>query len=135
MRYFYTDSLQAAWMESRFGVKFENAELSIIGNSMAYYFVNPRDGSRFKGRFYIHPDSLKLLEPQEGDIGIEMVKSARGEETLECGIFQLNEHYNESSRWLTFQKPNEHDHNDTLSGKEKVIFRNGKPFFWPEIEI
>ena len=68
-RYFYTDPLAAAWMAKHFGMEFDwfsdqgNGPVAQTPESIAHDILYPGTG----GRYYIHPDSLHLLEPQARD--------------------------------------------------------------------
>src|SRR5579863_1248979 len=59
-RFFYKDPLAAAWMTAKFGMEFIDL---ITGR------IEPSDiGTALYTRGYVHPDSLHLLEPREGDL-------------------------------------------------------------------
>ncbi len=112
MRYFYSDALEATYMAQYFQVGFERGFESI-------YLVDSPPG-RFKdiskelvGKLYIHPDSLKILEPQEGDLGLDINK--------------MPVSYSSGS-WISYNYGD-----DGVKGI-KIIQRNGKLFFWPESE-
>jgi hypothetical protein len=77
VRYFYRDPLAAAWMHRHFGMRLETQRLShpdqmkevdseMLGSHMIAAF-----SFTFTTRFYVHPDSLSLLEPREGDEGVD----------------------------------------------------------------
>lgn len=128
-RYYYTDPLAAAWMAKHFG----------------FTYVAP-DGEPAMGiegvwlcaelgltRFYIHPDSVGLLEPREGDV-IDMRPDGF------CHIFLPDNDYD----GLDTQHGDIAEHftsNATMKGDVpmietdwKIIQRNGIPFHWPEVE-
>ncbi len=63
MKYYYTCSLQAAYMAKEFGMEF--CHIENIG-----CIVDPSQEIRVYGKAYIHPDSIKLLEPQKYDVVI-----------------------------------------------------------------
>lgn len=120
-RYFYTDPLAAAWMAKHFGmrlslsafdsdeVKLYNGEVKLLCNTLVVCSTGFVAGLA-DGKFYIHPDSVKLLEPQEGDV---------------CEHPMLKNYYHidgeENSRWA----------NDL---RMKIIQRNGIAFMWPETD-
>ena len=58
-RFFYTDPLAAAWMAKHHGMRFWNGNHEI-------HVLPLVDGEKSE-RWYVHPDSLRLLEPQVGD--------------------------------------------------------------------
>src|SRR5262245_10400180 len=73
-RYFYTDSLAAAWMAKHFRMKIETGGKA--ANVEAAYTTFPEVllMEEFRGkRLYVHPDSLRLLDPQEGDEGVDAI--------------------------------------------------------------
>lgn len=66
MKYFYTDPLAAAWMAKHFWMAFitrDAWELFQLEERWRY----KTSLALFQGKFYIHPDSVKLLEPQPED--------------------------------------------------------------------
>lgn len=129
-RYYYTDPLAALWMHKHFGMKLvhyatqEHVEEygGALGEEWNWLDCLPMDTGpeiemtrdvlgwleRCGGKIYIHPDSLHLLEPQNGDIG-------------NCG-----EAY-DKGRW--------HSGAGMSCGEPEIISRNGIPFMWPEEEI
>lgn len=122
MKYYYTDPLAAAWMEKNFGMKID-AELPV---QVRPTFLNySRDGGydflrTYKletgNNLYIHPDSVKLLEPQEGDEGVDKSNS-------QCEF--------KNGQWLI-----DVDLDAVFYANEpvKIDKRNGIPFMWPEVE-
>lgn len=109
-KFFYTDPLAAAWMADKFGMKF-SSHIKSLSNPQwdnASMFVN-RNGNWVNDHFYIHLDSLHLLEPQVGDI--------QEVTDIELGNF--------IHRMLTI-----HD----FLPNAKIIQRNDIPFMWPEVE-
>lgn len=108
MKYFYTDSLAAAWMAKHFGMMFN--EDGIIWNA-------PDDrGAKigFCNKQYIHPDSLHLLEPKIDDIIMATVDNIL--------------------RPIVLNPFTKHEIRDAAIGSIPIISRNGIPFMWPEIE-
>jgi len=95
MRYYYEDPLEAAYMAKHYGMKLD-PEIEV------YIY---RDEENFK--YYIHPDSLPLLEPMDGDLVTDAVISQ---------IAMLKE----------MRKA------DLPVGK--IIQRAGKAFHWPKKE-
>lgn len=91
-------------MCKEFGVKYSNSNYE---DGSFEGFVVP-DGSS-AGLYQIHPDSLHILEPQVGDL-------------IGCGTYALYVHNTEIFR-----------HHSTWTD-EKIIQRNDKAFFWPEVE-
>lgn len=112
MRYYYTDPLAAAWMIKHHGVHFDNGDnLRSACEAIGIDGENVSKG----GAFYVHPDSMGVFEPREGD-----VLFPRGEKG--CGIIVAD-----SQTMLEMAK---------LMPREwyKIIQRNGKAFIWPEVE-
>lgn len=143
MRHYYTDPLAAAWMAKHFGMIYgvpypltpsreatqTGIEKIICRIDQDNYFNGhgyPKSESTiliFKHErnytedarppFYIHPDSLHLLEPQDGDL---ILTTDRGGTKA---LFFVDEHtFDFIKRCKTFN----------------IIQRNGIPFMWPESE-
>lgn len=71
MRYYYTDPLAAAWMTKHFGMDYEQPEHFDINWNDAHTYCSRSGNWAIKnsgGRLYIHPDSLRLLEPAGKDV-------------------------------------------------------------------
>jgi hypothetical protein len=99
-RFFYRDPLEAAYMAKHFGMKFSFDEYRYQWNSEKLEFSatpilkksHSRCGSPNKIlssmasvsiKFYIHPDSLHLLEPQVRDLVFS------GDDLSNVGMFDL----------------------------------------------
>ena len=112
-RYFYTDPLAAAWMAKNFGMRLRPdcyGERPLLLGEDVTRFEHPR----FGGKFYIHTDSLPVLEPMIGD------KDADGLVYRMCG-------YHDKLSWV--------DRYDNFCHEEsRTSIREGKPFMWPESE-
>jgi hypothetical protein len=122
-RYYYADPLAAAWMQKKFGMRFVRDFLAPdnSGDTKEIGFDGPVT-CIFEGqKYYIHPDSLPLLEPCEGD---------------------LVEHYDFSGCYKdpyffkteTFKNFGIDVTEYFRNNSGKIIQRDGKPFFWPECE-
>lgn len=115
-RYFYRDPLAAAWMEKNHSMKFtfkgyaswnDGIKVSIVcGETNDYESIITYATD---GKYYIHPDSLHLLEPQAGD--------------MDSNGSRFYENY-----WLN--DAGTYDHSPSC----KIIQRNGIAFMWPERE-
>lgn len=131
MRYFYTDPLEAAWMSKRFGMQF-NEIMGKDGKSN----LSKSDGGAFAARYienldfpegqryYIHPDSLYLLEPRDDDVGIWNQEwsgyAHEGRYTYPVfGKYASREPYTAA---------------DYRPPMHTIIQRNGIAFMWPESE-
>ncbi len=70
MRYYYDCPLKAAWMHKHFGMRFDVYEPVFEIDGFSFAYIDRADGYEFsEGQFiYIHPESLRLLEPQVGDL-------------------------------------------------------------------
>lgn len=122
-RWYYTDPLAAAWMAKHFGMRFSGAfadgffEIEARKSplcSMGEWFPKG-DDFEYYGLYYIHPDSLHLLEPKEGDV-VEVASNPSGYfSSYSSGMFD-NQPYSERDEFF------------------KIIQRNGLPFMWPEQE-
>lgn len=120
-RHFYTDPIAAAWQMKHHGMKlYQMAHVPTVDfatdeKSISVYrfplktweTINIKKGGIF---LFLHPDSLRLLEPQEGDLICK--------EDLASTVYR-------GKNGLFASMP--------LQGAI-VVSRNGKPFFWPERE-
>jgi hypothetical protein len=128
-RRFYKDPLEAAWMANRFGMRFQKLgygecpwpygmfhdfHLRLM-TEQADDGIYHRDGLP---RFYIHPDSLHLLSPQEGDEGVD----GYGLQV----VF-------EGDSW-TRRHPVAASADREAEGQVVIDKRNGIAFMWPESE-
>jgi hypothetical protein len=151
-RFFYKDALAAIWMAKHFGMKFSVVEFTgkSSGGKGDYsvrkeYTLYPspfcnKDGLatcktdrggellgstslfRFRNEFFVHADSLSLLEPQVGDWG-------RGPYAGE--VIGLSESL------ITIHVPERHNgksHFCQPRSEFKIMSRTGIPFMWPESE-
>jgi hypothetical protein len=94
-RAYYIDPLAAAWMAKHFGMIFVHHYAGWLptpflndgrpgGAYLPEWFNRglrdyPDHGKDTRGnqiKFYIHPDSMHLLEPQEGDVGIDAAQGS-----------------------------------------------------------
>lgn len=107
-RYYYTDPLAAAWMAKHHGVRFVLLDGSAVSEGM---MGNQIRGDWDYGAFYIHPDSLHLLEPQAGDLL-----------SWASGLHIGSPHYFGS------------DCVEEGLENHTIIQRNGIAFMWPESE-
>lgn len=108
-------------MAKNFGVKFTNGTNDILSVS-GYFKTRPDKGQKrlfksFPQIAYIHPDSLLIFEPKEGDILIDsgniiIGKSAGG------NLIRV------SNDGITMCEP-----------PFKIIQRNNKPFIMPGVEV
>lgn len=101
---YYDDALIAAYMQREFGV-----QLRAISKSGAVCGVISFDAVSLKPdgyTYHIHPDSLAIFEPKDGDVVS----------------------YDEGDDWGIYNKYSTKQWD--LYGKD-IIQRNGKPFFQP----
>jgi catechol 2,3-dioxygenase-like lactoylglutathione lyase family enzyme len=109
-RWFYTDPLAAAYMSKHFGMRLTdrtNDEEAFPACDLC------REPDLRSERYYVHPDSLHLLEPCDGDVVRWRISDGRGGWIPEAGSFGFYE---------------------GTGSIETIIQRDGKPFFWPECE-
>jgi len=99
MKYYYTNPITVAWMQDKFGVKFELFENCPIDYAVERLLKNRK--------YYIHSDSLGILEPQVGDL---VQGKLSGPEYFIYEDISVSEMV------------------------KKIIERNGVAFMWPEIE-
>lgn len=119
MKYFYTDPLSAAWMAKHFGMTFETepelVKVSFEGMSyktMDFLIVSGYALDSSREVYYIHPDSLPILEPKIKDL-------------VEVNIHPEPTHLMVTSNFFEW---------GMYSAVSKVIQRSGVAFMWPEIE-
>jgi hypothetical protein len=123
-RYFYTDPLAAAWMAKHHGIRIAS---SVYEDGSYDGFVMP-DGSE-DGRYYIHPDSLHLLEPLVNDclqIGDDLLFWVCRDDSF------WEEHENDPNLKYNFIGIKAASSN-VIDGA-RIIQRNGIAFMWPEVE-
>ena len=121
MRLFYICPIQALYMIKNFGVKLEveiddetydfqdiGAEAETVSDLLELFKNYPE-------RIYVEKESEVLFEPQEEDIGL----SRKGELTI----------FNEEERWEGFDCSS-----SSAMDASKIILREGKQFFAPEVE-
>lgn len=120
-RYYYTDPLIAAYMAKYFDFMIYtsfgrngNGKRKQSVNSLALHANNYHDTMKF----YIHPDSLHLLEPKIGDLCEKKVTHSY---CHYCG-------------WDSLFYADSNDSIELYGKGAKIIERQGKPFMWPEEE-
>lgn len=119
-RYYYTDPLAAAWMHAHHGLDFD-AE----GRSGIHVVWGIELPVRPGPKYYIHPDSLHLLEPQVGDI-VAIRVTAEFDEKNQTFIERTYCNEAEPDTLAIVQK--------TLSKGGYILQRNGIAFMCPEAE-
>lgn len=108
MKLYYKNPLEAAWMWINFDMKIEgDADYMVIARAIQIDKYRNKKGDLDNFKYYIHQDSLNMLEPRDGDII----------ERLERGVYTWN------SNCMI------------LSLDEKIIQRSGIAFMWPEREM
>lgn len=117
-RYYYTDALAAAWMAKHFKMKFELVphEPNCITFCFCEKEIINHQNMETGDKIYIHSDSIQLLDPDTGDVMI-------GARLLCNEPFIVD---------LCMKKNPTELEKRLMNGK--IIQRNGKPFFWPEVE-
>ena len=148
-RWYYTDPLKVLWMAERFGMKFAveltklpaSSQLSICDH-MVHIGVSSDDELTHSGqphkalcldcredgdRYYIHPASMHLLDPQPDDIVkyksyVGVVESVRDDGFIE---------YSESTQWVGDDGWIE---GSRMSDVSEIIQRGCVQFMWPECE-
>jgi hypothetical protein len=126
-RYYYTDSIAAAWMAKHFGMSFthewHNRRLSELSDF--FWETSTGDTGTYNTPLYVHPDSLHLLEPQVGDLlrarYLGVVDSIR-DKFIEFG---------ESTEWIGDEGSRTGFFAEEV---KRIIQRDGKHFHWPECE-
>jgi hypothetical protein len=135
-RLFYTDPLAAAWMAKHFGTAFQcrdresdffrDIEFTLFANDVHWSAVVWELSDR---RFYIHPDSLHLLEPQPGDL----FRFGERGPVYEC----IPDHDDSIAKLGNIPLPPQWEVSyarEKNRGRIKIIQRNGIAFMLPESE-
>lgn len=171
-RYYYTDPLAAAWMAKHFGMKLHSIHTD---EQMADYDIPETDRNfdwfdscivdgferdvemvsdaieyieKASDCIYIHPDSLHLLEPQEGDaVEFDRWNWSRKREDrgfqdaptgMDYGAIRKTKSTNREDGYFVQISSAGFRWDDNYSGRFslpfKIIQRNGLAFHWPESE-
>jgi len=155
MEKFYTDPLAAAIMTKEFGVEFANSIRDIHedcqrnlemmwGKTIISGSLELQRGQIYK-KYYIHPDSLPIFEPQVGDF-----VSTNCDRILKIDEYKSADWYNENfgikealaagkikepmrDEYILITEPLSRIalHRESI---DKIIQRQGKPFFTPQEE-
>ena len=118
MKLYYTDPLASAYMAREFGVEFLKDGLC-DEETQCYWKIHVNTKfynnavqlmllDKHKIRFIIHPDSLHIFEPMNGDLVVNY--------TVDENLYY------------------EWDSRSIFEDGEEIIQRNGKAFFMPESE-
>jgi len=135
MKRYYDSPIIAAYMAKEFGLGY----LSQLGNDIV---INEWEGQvhwavgcghAYVGKFYLHPDSLSILEPMVGDVydggsdmGIVTLVSESDYDAICEKLPELRHSFSYPEMIC--------DEGEYLAAAEhgwKVIQRNGTPFCWP----
>lgn len=111
---YYTNPIVAAYMAEEFGVRFINRENQELSIGEIQRDCHPKMSEN--DIYYIHPDSLDIFEPKEGDLI-----------SINDGISAALITHKEFILALIAN-------NDRFEAPLQIIRRNNKPFFVPEIE-
>lgn len=154
-RYYYTDALAAAWMAKHFGMVIYTHQLDNgvcpkrwrdFNESLDSLARDVIDGC--EDRYYIHAESLQLLEPQDGD-GVEFDRWYWERTRKEPGFEDapIATHYGSVRRmkatnkdggvWMQISSAGigwDDNYSGGFSLPFKIIRRNGLAFHWPESE-
>jgi len=139
-RFFYTDSLAAAWMAKHFGMKFGIKHKGVVQWNCIGKLDEPfgplqrpediLDPISESVPLYIHPDSLHLLEPQVGDL----FRFSNKGPIYEC-VCDVDKHV---ARIGYIPNPPQWELSQTKQYigdlRFRIIQRNGASFMWPESE-
>ena len=111
--YYYDDPLAAAWMEKRHGIKIEFERFGSPDSD-----INTLKSS---GLWYIRPDSLHLLVPQQDDlIGYKWGSQYECRSTFYAGNWTIK-------MWPQIIE-------EDREQEPRIIQRSGIPFMWPKQE-
>jgi hypothetical protein len=125
-RYFYADPLAAAWMARHFGMRFLHhpsgvlEEVEVMGRTCNYVRVP------LWPKFHLHPDSLPVLEPREGDV---VSKSPVVYGAAAVIVSQIWTHES-GQKWIVFSDGWQSE----FPGITSILKRDGILFHWPECE-
>lgn len=111
----YTCPIKAAIMATHHGMKFTNPKFKM--HDWATEVSMPLD------KYYVHPDSVGLLEPKIGDI---LVSIEGNSPAIVVNDLTTDDHDYEVTAHL--------EHIKFWKPKHKIIFRDNNPFIWPESE-
>ena len=130
MKYYYTDVLAAAWMAKHFGMKLQKGVFG-YGEGVTTYLtlLDAAGNEAWKYRYYIHPDSLPLLEPKEGDVVI--CRWGKDAAYALCGRVR-NVFEGEVVRVVSSDEDPDYSGLEFNYDATEIIQRNGKAFFMPE---
>lgn len=120
MKYYYTDARIAELMEEWHGI-WNNHDIKV-------YSFPPEENTKGRSllsgetKWYVNPDCYERLKPQEGDF----VQSIDG-------VFEWKiEHASLPKEFIPYHFIGKKD--DVWSGTFKIIQRDGKAFFMPEVQ-
>lgn len=123
-RYYYDDKLAVEWMVEHFQMKFASGRREVLywedRNAFCYKKnhwggVYKKNRNTYEGKFYLHPDSLNILEPREMDIIIDCDGCPW---LVDDYGFHNNCAIDEAKEWM-----------------EKIIQRNSVLFHWPKEKV
>jgi len=116
MKYYYDCPIEAAYMSKYHGI-YQQEPLAIGFNAGEYVITrSPHLGLSSDTKYYIHPDSLHLLEPHIGDV-------CRTNKKLDTGFDDV----------ILIEDKSELNVYNDVDGF-RIIQRNGLSFMWPEHE-
>ena len=132
-RFFYKDPIAAAWMAKHFGMKFEGW----YWNNEQFVFEND-DVDLEDTTLYIHAESLGLLEPKAKDLvfygyGV-YPHSGEAWDEVRAILKPDNELYPTLGDDGDYMLLDGGDHR-SIERLNRIIQRDGKAFFWPELEV
>jgi hypothetical protein len=143
MSYYYDCAIEAAYMAKNFGFLFYKKDVPTFAGGITW--VNNYPAAPYKNstealegelhlkkennKYCVHPDSVKLLEPQEGDIGINEIGAT--------GTYQkYYENLGDNKSFPRIIVPAGFCSCRRIPiGACKIIQRNNKPFIMPKVEI
>jgi hypothetical protein len=122
---FYHSPLVAALMVEQFDMLVVEECGQIHNDSDS--ILESRIDRHHRGKFYIHPDSLKILEPQTGDLCI-----SAGQWKLVTKVHERHFDYAAYDGGWGWARMRLVGDPETLYAR--ILQRGGKPFYWPEWE-
>lgn len=131
-KYYYNCPYKAAYMARHFGMDFEGCRDGTCFEAALHSDADPDIYDTEGDKFYIHPDSLHLLEPQEGDL-VKVVCCEADCEYPEDWVIGVIEGDVCTVR-CNLQGTSGYSISLNRVSAKEIIQRNGKAFIWPEVE-
>jgi len=129
---YYTDAIKAAWMCREYGVHFTEPLALGFHNGQYVIALSPHLDMSKDAKYYIHPDSLPIFEPMDGDVyEVDVTEDVPVyHENAKSGDAPMY-YTSRSSPYSQFQVYR----NNPNGAFKRIVERNGKAFFMPEQQV